>query len=193
MLTCQQTETQNIFQHGLSVWKYYQELLAQLSQKNIHPDWRIPEELFEIDLAELHPEDISRNYLIYHDCGKPFCLYIDEQGRRHFPKHAQESKEIFFKISDLDLSTVKKAQIADLISWDMIFHTATAKKITDYLKNTWSKKDALTLLLASFSEIHSNASMFGGVNSVSFKTKYRRLKRRMKQTLKFYKERKNDL
>jgi hypothetical protein len=35
-----------------------------------------------------------------HDCGKPYCITIDEDGRRHFPDHANVSRDTFSKISN---------------------------------------------------------------------------------------------
>ena len=35
-----------------------------------------------------------------HDCGKPYCITIDEAGRRHFPDHANVSANTFAQISD---------------------------------------------------------------------------------------------
>lgn len=53
-------------------------------------------------------------------------------------------------------------------------------------KAEWSKQDALTLLLAALAEIHSNAKMFGGIESSSFKSKWKKIDRRGNQICKHY-------
>jgi hypothetical protein len=45
----------------------------------------------------------------------------------------------------------------------------------------------LTLLVTSLCELHSNASMFGGIESTSFKIKYKQLDKRGNQVLKLLK------
>lgn len=62
----------------------------------------------------------------------------------------------------------------------MCLHTDSSEQIDFNLKNVWSKKDAYTLLLVSLCEIHSNASMFGGIESVSFKSKWKKIDQRGK-------------
>jgi len=118
-------------------------------------------------------------YTVFHDCGKSSCVEIDSDGNRHFPNHAKVSKEVFLKHSD-------NQTVASLIGWDMVIHTASADEIGDMLKNHWSKSDALTLILSSLSEVHSNANMFGGIESNSFKSKFKKIQRRCNQILKYY-------
>ena len=49
-----------------------------------------------------------------------------------------------------------------------------AKDIDDFMKlDKWQ-----VLLFAALSEIHSNASMFGGIESTSFKMKWKQLNKR---------------
>ncbi len=58
----------------------------------------------------------------------------------------------------------------------MIIHT-----IKDYEMDTFTKrKDAISLLLTGLSEIHANAEMFGGINSINFKIKYKQINTRGK-------------
>jgi hypothetical protein len=38
-------------------------------------------------------EDI-KEYQIMHDCGKPYCITIDEDGRRHFPPYKRIKRYI---------------------------------------------------------------------------------------------------
>lgn len=45
------------------------------------------------------------------------------------------------------------------------------------------RAEAATLLLTSLAEIHANASMFGGIESTSFKIKYKHIAKRGKQII----------
>ena len=66
----------------------------------------------------------------------------------------------------------------------VVIHTATAEEIDKKLEEDWTEQDACTLLLAALAEIHSNAKMFGGIDSTSFKMKWKQLDRRGKQICK---------
>jgi hypothetical protein len=61
-----------------------------------------------------------------HDCG-PYCITIDEDGRRHFPDHANVSRDTFSKISNNKI-------VADLISKDMVFHTIKSDEVEEFFK-----------------------------------------------------------
>lgn len=176
MLKTEQTPGQSVYQHGLSVQQHFLELIDNPIDRKL-PDWFLQnkEEL----LNNLHPQEIINLYLLHHDCGKPLCKTI-EDGKTHFPNHAQVSKETWLSVGGDPI-------IANLIGWDMILHTANASEIDEYLK-VWTKQDAYTLLLASLSELHSNAKMFGGTTSDSFKIKFKQIDRRGKQICKFFKE-----
>lgn len=172
MSNCKQTETQNVLEHGQSVWSY--------TKKIISGDWvglKIPQWLTDNHteiVNNLHPSEVIKMYNVYHDCGKPFCLTIDEDGKRHYPNHAQVSKETFQKYFDVK----NKDIIAHLIGSDMDLHTLTAKEIDEL---DWIKKDAFTLLITALAELHSNAALFGGIESVSFKSKWKKIDQRGKQ------------
>lgn len=107
-----------------------------------------------------------------HDCGKPFCLEIDETGRRHFPNHAQISYDVFTRFYNDPVA-------AELILHDMDIHMLKAEGVDEFLKNP----NALTHLLIGLSELHSNARMFGGIESTSFKIKYKSICQRGKQII----------
>ncbi len=175
MLKTEQTPGQSVYQHGLSVQQHFLELIDNPIDRKL-PDWFLQnkEEL----LNNLHPQEIINLYLLHHDCGKPLCKTI-EDGKTHFPNHAQVSKETWLSVGGDPI-------IANLIGWDMILQ-ANASEIDEYLK-VWTKQDAYTLLLASLSELHSNAKMFGGTTSDSFKIKFKQIDRRGKQICKFFKE-----
>jgi hypothetical protein len=179
MLTCEQTKGQSVFQHGLSVQYRTFELLDHLEQDTILEGWRLPT-WFEQYRSKLIPHDRETvaNYTLYHDCGKPFCRTVDEEGRAHFPDHANVSADVYLKATSDDV-------VANLIRNDMAIHTASAEEIA-VLCSIWSIEDACTLLLAALAEIHSNAALFGGIESVSFKAKWKNVERRGKQIFKFY-------
>jgi len=127
--------------------------------------WSFPE-ITEFQLNDLRryaqdPEMI-RAYHIYHDCGKPYTLVIDEQGRRHFPDHAKISTKIFRELFPADKLN------ALLIEQDMLCHTLKGEAAESFALT----EDAPTLVLTAWAELHSNAEhLFGGLESESFKIK----------------------
>jgi hypothetical protein len=179
MLKCEQTKGQSVYQHGMSVKEHYDELLAGTGT------WRIPEWFSKHHkeiLANQHDKEIVSSYLVYHDCGKPFCREVDAEGKVHFPNHAEVSKRVFLEAGGDPIA-------ANLIGWDMVLHSCNADEIQHLLDNEWTAQDACTLLCASLAEVHSNAKMFGGLESISFKSKWKTLERRGKQICKhFFKE-----
>lgn len=176
MHSTQQTENQTVVQHGRAVYEMTKRIIAgQWSGMRI-PEWF--KEYHTRIVANLHNIDTIRRYNYLHDCGKPFCLQVSEDGRRHFPNHEQVSKEVFERFF------VRTDEIAaDLIGWDMCLHTETADEIKAH---NWDIKTAMTLFITSLAEIHSNAEMFGGIDSVSFKMKWKKLNKRGKMFMKQY-------
>ena len=189
MLKCEQSKGQSIYQHGVSVNDHFQELIHDLQFEIQNENWKIPNWMIEYKnelLSNLHNNDSIIKYTIFHDCGKSFCLMIDSEGNRHFPDHANVSKQKFLE-ADADLI------VANLIGWDMCIHQDSSLEIQKKLENEWSIKDACTLLLVSLAEIHSNAKIFGGMNTIkenlestSFKIKWKQIEKRGKQICKFY-------
>lgn len=183
MLNCEQTKGQTVFQHGMSVQQMTLELLGHLSDGLSISGWRIPDWLTanrsEI-ASNLHSIEDIGCYTLYHDCGKPLCRIVDAEGKVHFPDHAAVSRRAY-------LEATGDERVANLIGWDMCLHTCTADQLTELLK-TWTKQDAYTLLVVALAEVHSNARMFGGVESTSFKIKWKQLDKRGKQILKHYQE-----
>lgn len=156
---------QTILMHGISVWFKFKKLYQHLQSKDTLYEYPLPTWIYEhkdslLPILEKHLQDI-KTYLIYHDCGKPFCISEDEQGQ-HFKNHAQISKETF-------LQHFNNPMIADLIGNDMLCHTTKAK---DY-ENILNIPHIEILLCAALAELHSNAIMFGGFQSDSFKIKYK--------------------
>lgn len=163
MKTTEQTSGQSILQHGLSVYQYTYKLL----NKNIE-GFRLPQWWSEYEdaiYANLHDFKTIKHYTIWHDIGKPYCLEIDSEGKRHFPNHAQKSKEIW------DSHFPDRKDVSKLIEYDMAMHTMSAE---DILGLGLSNKDLCTLIISSLAELHSNADMFGGIESTSFKIKFKK-------------------
>lgn len=177
MLHCEQTKNQSIYQHGLSVWEHVQELLGYMRGENsLKRDWRLPAWIEEykstiIDIIG-NTQDMQL-YCMYHDCGKPYCRIVDEHGKNHFPNHAEVSKEIFLHVGG-------DKNVANLIGWDMILHSENAETIQKYLQE-WSPRETMILLVAAVAEIHSNARLFGGMESTSFKIKWKQIDKRGRQ------------
>lgn len=172
MQNCKQTETQSVYQHGVSVKEHIFELISFLKTNQVNEGWRLPAWIIDYRkqlLSSLLSEDIIEEYTIYHDCGKPYCLSIDEQGRRHFPNHAEVSYQTW-------LSVGGSIQAAKLMKMDMMIHTMKAVDIDEFIKHP----EAITLLLAGLAEVHSNAKMFGGIESESFKIKWNQINKRGK-------------
>ena len=87
MKECFQTETQTVFEHGHSVWKYTQTILNEDWELLILPQWF--KDNFSLIKNLIHDIETIQEYNIYHDCGKPFCITVDEFNKQHFPNHAE--------------------------------------------------------------------------------------------------------
>ena len=172
MKTCHQTPTQTVLEHGESVQDNLSRISAHLDGDDGTglklPDWcyQYRKELLE----NCYGADVTGPYTVYHDCGKPYCRVVDDQGRQHFPDHAAVSKRVWLEAGGERL-------VGDLIGYDMCLHTMLAEEIPTYLL-VWGQRITCTLLLVALSEIHSNAALFGGIESISFKTKFKQLDRR---------------
>lgn len=180
MKACEQAKGLSIYQHGLDVANRYRDLhtiLHMYAVKGCY-NWDIAEQTFlqlrELVKLALHPKD-TRPYHVFHDCGKPRCLLIDELGRRHFPDHAKHSAEIFQQLFPDD----KRSR--DLILKDMLCHTLRGDEAESFSKDP----DAPTLIITAWAELHANAeALFGGFDTDSFKIKKKQLS---KITAKIYK------
>lgn len=181
MLVCEQTKGQTIYQHGLSVEQYFNFILDHLKGTYPLPNgWRIPTWLdqYKEEILSNYDKNHASTYLLFHDCGKPWCRE-NVNGTVHFPNHAEVSRNIFLSVNG-------NQKVAQLISWDMVIHTESAEEIDRYCREKWETSDAVTLLIAALAEIHSNSRLFGGIDSVSFKAKWKTIDRRGRQILKFY-------
>ncbi len=175
MSKCPQTETQSVLDHGNSVWGFTQRILNKDFEGMKIPEWFSDNFLYII--KNIHPMGVIEEYNILHDCGKPFCLEYDAAGKRHFPNHAAVSKSVYLELDD------SRIEVGNLIGYDMVLHSSTAEEIQQI---GLCREDAFTLLITAFAEIHSNASMFGGIDSISFKCKWKTLDKRGKMFLRLF-------
>jgi len=136
------------------------------------PDWFV--EYHEVLVSLQLPIKQVKQYIINHDCGKHLCQVADDDGRVHYPDHANVSADYWLKHSNDDL-------VGKLIRNDMFFHICKAKDLED---TNLDKRELATLLITALAEIHANAEMFGGIDSQSFKIKYKQIERRGKAFVK---------
>lgn len=172
MILCEQTAGMTVLQHGNSVHAYYLDIRGHvLNGKPLTYEWRLPEWATEQALWEKATslEQIAL-YHRYHDCGKPRCRTLGDDGRVHFPDHATVSADLWREIGGPE-------SIARLIGMDMDAHLLKDEGIAEFS----ARSEAATLLLTALAEIHSNAAMFGGIESTSFKMKWKHLDRRGKK------------
>lgn len=173
MLECEQRSGQNILQHGESVRDHLMDLVSFLRDPHYTAkfQWRYPQWLLSHSksLVDKLPGDhILEKYALWHDCGKPFCKTEDADGKIHYPDHARISAGIFREIYP------EQEDVAKLIEMDMDIHILQA----DSLEPFCQRPEAITLLLTGVAEVHSNARLFGGIASDSFKIKWKHLDRR---------------
>ena len=181
MQNCEQTKGLSVLQHGESVKSYLFDLIDHLrTGSQLKYDWRLPDWIQsnkDLILQSLPTDETLELYTTYHDIGKPWCLQIDEEGRRHFPDHAQVSYQIFNQVFNDSIA-------AELILHDMDMHLLKADGVEAFCEMEW----AVTLLITSLAEVHSNASLFGGLESTSFKIKWKSINQRGKQILTIKKQ-----
>ena len=181
MKECEQTKGQSVLQHGISVKNYTFDLINNLRYETpLKYKWNLPDWVYDnkdIFLSNLPSEKTLKYYTILHDCGKPYCLEIDDEGKKHFPNHSEVSYDTFSKLFDDEIA-------ADLIRHDMDIHLLKSDGVADFCKREY----ALTSLLIGLAETHSNANMFGGLDSISFKIKLKAITQRGKQIIKLIKK-----
>lgn len=176
MMDTPQTEGQDVLQHGRSVREHYFALLDHLHGRvNLadYGNWRVPAWLDthrERILESLPDRHTMATYLTLHDCGKPAVLEVDEYGRRHFPGHAEASERVYREA----FADEADETVASLIAGDMDIHLVSAADLPEFIK----RPTALAHLLAGLAEVTANAAMFGGVESSSFKGKWKRIDQR---------------
>jgi hypothetical protein len=181
MSNCEQTKGQSVLQHGQSVEKYLFDLINHLRHGSpLENEWRLTDWVLEnkdLILSSLPDDETLRLYTVYHDCGKPYCLQIDEEGKRHFPNHAEISYNVFLQHFDNNVA-------AELIRRDMDIHLLKSEGVEEFASSPY----AITSLITGLAEIHANCKMFGGTESTSFKIKWKAIASRGKQIIKIKKD-----
>lgn len=183
MLSCFQFKEQNVLDHGKSVSEWFTDLFNFLAKGDpLTKSWRLPDWINNPILLDYKYDlELIRLYHTYHDCGKPFCLTTDESGRQHFHNHAIVSKNRWIECTN---DSIESRYIAELIEHDMDFHLLRADNTLEFSRNP----NARLLMLTGLSELHSNAEMFGGIESTSFKIKWKNANRFGKRIIECLKE-----
>ena len=161
----------SVLDHGRDVFARYLDLISDKPQLK----WRMPDWVEQLKPLQL-PLEIMKHYLIYHDCGKPFCRVVDENGKQHFPNHAEISYQTWMKhaaeqLDGHDHWTPEDEQIGNLIRMDMDVHTLKGDAIDEFIK----RPEAPSLILAGLAEIHSNAAWLNQLESDQFKIKWKKI------------------
>jgi len=167
-----QSKGLSILDHGLSVRRWYLDLLGHVvSGSPLLLRWRMPEWIGSPVLRRLltqADDSLIGLYQVYHDCGKPLCREVDAEGRQHFPDHAAVSARRWRECSD---GPPGSEEIACLIGMDMDVHSLRPGGVAEFA----SRPQAGVLLATGLSELHSNAEMFGGTCSPGFRSKHKRI------------------
>lgn len=175
MTNTYQFQNQNILQHGISVHNHYKSIITAIDINDFRK-YKIPDKLiknWKVFKKKLYHIDVMKQYHIYHDCGKPLCRSVDENGRQHFPNHAEYSYNEYKKCFSDDI-------VASLIKDDMIFHSGSMGDIIEYItkfKSEGNHRFLFSLWLTSLAEIYSNREMFlnGPDGEKNFQKKYDKL------------------
>lgn len=175
MRSCEQTAGMTVLQHGEMVSAYHRDLVSHLRDGTaLAYEWRLPEWIRDLALLEGLPSDgTMAEYHVFHDCGKPYCRTVDEDGRQHFPDHAAVSEAMWLAIGG-------DPEVGTLIGMDMDVHLLKGEGVEAFAQ----RPQARALLLTALAEVHANASMFGGIESVSFKMKWKNLDKRGRAIMK---------
>lgn len=174
MRSCPQTPTQSVLDHGRSVVDCFRQLRDHLALGAPVPEWwRVPGWARAPGLLDALPDAaILAQYQEFHDCGKPFCRVVDEQGRQRFPGHAETSARVWLAVGGSPAA-------ARLMAMDMDAHLLRPEGVAGFA----ARPEAVALLLTAVAEVHSNAAMFGGGDSDSFKIKAKHLDKRGGQVM----------
>lgn len=162
MKKCEQFPGMSVLDHGRDVFARYLDLISPEPRLR----WKMPDWVDALKPLQL-PLEIMKHYLIYHDCGKPFCRIVDAEGKQHFPNHAKVSYDTWNQYA----RTPEDAKISELILADMDVHTVKGDAIDEFIK----RPEAPSLILAGLAEIHSNAAWLQQLDSDQFKIKWKRI------------------
>lgn len=179
MHVTEQAKNFSVLAHGFDVLKHFKQLKLELFNGNCQN--KILAENSRLIIEKLLSNNIIETYCVFHDCGKPYCLTIDDSGRRHFNDHAVVSKITWDDHRGDEI-------VSRLIGFDMMMHTMSADSVDEFS----CLKESATLMLVSYAEVYSNATMFGGIESDNFKIKLKRLNSRSKKIIDVW-EKKNSV
>ena len=183
-----QTAGTSVYKHGEMVLERFKELEDALDADSLDSltAWRLPSWVTEHknylrDHLNQEHADTMYDYLLFHDMGKPYCRLVDAEGRVHFPDHAKVSEQAILtcarnhdygsRSAQSYLAEIDHIGSATYAGMDMDAHLLKQDGVAEFA----SRYQAPVLLLAALSEIHANASMFGGIESTSFKIKWKQL------------------
>lgn len=150
-----QFENLNVLEHGIMVKTNFDNFFTM----NTLPESltkELADKLFSLITTD---EEHVSFYQIYHDLGKPYCLEIDDEGKKHYPNHAAVSKEIYSNIIDIEMNE----DVAWFIEHDMDFHKMKMDEWDDYVKDK-TLNQLSVLYLTFISEVNANREMFGETN-----------------------------
>lgn len=175
MKDCEQTQGMSVLAHGEMVYAYYLDLRNHVTQgAPLQYEWKMPDWFADKNLWRLRKDEaVIEEYMGNHDCSKPLVRTVDENGKVHFPDHAKVSEAAWLHVDGSE-------EAAKLMGMDMDIHLLKAEGQEAFAK----RPEAATLLIAGLCEIHANASMFGGIDSTSFKIKWKHIDKRGKQIVK---------
>ena len=172
---CEQTSGITVLRHGEMVRDHYRDLIGHIRDGlPLGFEWRLPDWIGDPALlAGLLPDDLMAEYHLFHDVGKPACRVVDEEGRQHFPDHAAVSARTWREAGGCE-------EVAHLIASDMDIHLLKGEGVEEFAR----RPEAVALLLTGLAEVTANASMFGGIESTSFKIKFKNIEKRGRAILK---------
>ena len=180
----------SIYQHGEMVMNKFLEIKGFLEDgENQHisksKEWKIPPWIMThreqfLDAINSYGTETITKYLFWHDCGKPQVKTVDLQGKHHFPDHEKSSVETYLKYYPGD------EEVSDFIGKDMFMHTSSIEEVKNFYNS--NPKMALVLAISALAELHANGSIFGGIESDSFKIKWKKLDRRVVSMLDIKRE-----
>lgn len=174
MSSVNQFENQTVLEHGQSVHNWFEKIYKSIIENDYLNDLKIPEWVktnSEFIINNLYDLEVIKQYCIYHDIGKPDCFQLDEDGKKHFPNHAEVSYNTYLN----EFPNPNKI-VVELILHDMDIHLLKDAGIENFLK--LPIKQVITHLIVGLAELHANAQMFGGIESTSFKIKLKNIKKR---------------
>lgn len=161
----------DMLKHGEMVYEEYRKIIQAIESKNedyfsnigFSFEWEFIEKLYSYQ----YDVDTMKSYQIYHDCGKHLSKTIDENGKIHYPNHAQYSSDLYGQYFNNPIAQ-------DLILKDLNFHSFKCDQIVEWIEAE-NKQTLASLYITAWSELLANASLFGGIDSDSFKIKRKKL------------------